>query len=226
MIKQHYQKIIIGVLALLLLIQCNRSKDLLLSSELSKEKAKEYLRQARTTQKSLKEINARFSDSIAKLSVLENSNQKLLANNAKSVNAKLSDLKHYNSSDKTNYFKDRYNDVNNVIQAENGTTLKDTLTTKVITDLIVGDGAKAEVKILRDVVKTKEAKFDLCATTVDSLNIGIEAMAKNYELANKEKDKSINDTEKALKKERKKKNLWKIISGGLIISTGYLIIAK
>ena len=79
--------------------------------------------------------------------------------------------------------------------------------------MVVGDGARAEAVILRDVVKTKDVKFTLCNTTVDSLKLGIETVTNRYELANAEKDLALADVVKAFKREKLKKNVYKSALG-------------
>ena len=229
-LKEYFLKYwkwgVIILLAILLFNQCNRSTELIADAKKSKENAKEYLVKARLAQSNLQGITAKYETKIDSVVKIEQMYKLQLSQNSKTTEAKLSDIKHYSTTDNTNYFKDRYNDTANVIQVENGTTLKDTISKKVISDLVVGDGAKAEVKILRNVVKTKDDKFELCNTTVDSLKLGIETISKNYEDANSEKDKALSDTEKAFKRERRKKNAWKVITGGILVGAGYFLIVK
>jgi hypothetical protein len=223
---RNWKNLVILFFAILLWWQCNKSDELLLSSELSKSKAKDYLQQSRLASKNLQGITAKYQSKIDSVVKIENEYKNQLAQNSKTVKAKLSDLKKFSSTEITEYYKDRYNNTKDIIQSELGTTLKDTVSRLVITDLVVGDGAKAEVKILREVVQTKDEKFKICNETVDSLKVGIESMIKNYELANSQKDNAIKQTEKALKKEKHKKNAWKLLSGATLAGIGYLLFVK
>lgn len=218
---RNWKNVVMVILAITLFNQCNKSKELLLSSEVSKSKAKDYLQQSRLATKNLQGITAKYESKIDSVVKIENKYKNQLAQNSKTVKAKLADLKQYSPTEITEYYKDRYNNTKDIIQSELGTTLKDTVSRLVITDLVVGDGAKAEVKILREVVQTKDEKFELCNETVDSLKVGIESMVKNYELANSEKDNAIKQTEKAFRAEKRTKNIYK----GLIVAS-LLYIAK
>lgn len=214
------------ILAITLFNQCNKSKELLLSSEVSKSKAKDYLQQSRFAAKNLQGITAKYQSKIDSVVKIENKYKNQLAQNSKTVKAKLSDLKKFSSTEITEYYKDRYNNTKDIIQSELGTTLKDTVSRLVITDLVVGDGAKAEVKILREVVQTKDEKFELCNETVDSLKVGIESMVKNYELANSEKDNAIKQTEKAFRAEKRTKNIYKGLSVASLLYIAKTLILK
>ena len=223
---RNWKIVAIILLAFALFQQCNKTDTALSEANVSKAKAKDYLNQARASQNNSMVLVANYETKIDSVINSERLKYNQLANNAKTVKAKLSEIKHYSATDITQYYKERYNAPNGVIQSENGTTLKDTVSKMVISDLVVGDGAKAEVKILREVVELKETKFQLCDDTVDSLKVGIESMAKNFELANSESQKAIKQTEKALKQERRKKNLWKIIAGSVVVGAGYLVFVK
>lgn len=223
---KYWKNAIILILAIFLFQQCNKTEELSLTAKISKSKAKDYLQQSRLATKNLRGITASYDNKIDSIVNIENGYKLQLAENSKIVKAKISDLKLYSPTEITEYYKDRYDNQKDIVQSELGTTLKDTISRLVITDLIYGDGAKSEVKILRDVIKIKEDKFDICNSTVDSLIVGIGTITKNYELANVEKDNAINVTEKAFKKEQNKKNLWQVISGAIAIGAGYLLFVK
>ncbi len=226
LLNKYWKNAVMIILVLLLWQQCSKSKELLLSAELSKSKAKDYLQKSRLATKNLQGITDTYNRKIDSIKRIEKLYENKIFELSKNTKAKIGDLRHYSSTQITEYYKDRYNNKNDIIQSKLGTTLKDTISRLVITDLIYGDGAKAEVKILRDVVKSKNDKFNICNSTVDSLKVGIVTITKNYELANAEKDNAIKTTEKALKKERGKKNVWKVISGAIAIGAGYLLFVK
>lgn len=223
---KYWKNAVILILAIFLFQQCNKTEELSLASEISKSKAKDYLQKSRLAKENLQGITELYEKKVDSVIQIETDYKIKLTQNSKIVKAKISDLKHYSQTDITEYYKERYNTKNGVIQSELGTTLKDTISRLLITDLIYGDGAKSEVKILREFVETKDFKFNLCNETVDSLKVGIETISKNYELANIEKDKVIDITEKILRKEKNKKNVWKLISAGVAIGAGYLLFVK
>lgn len=226
LVRRNWKNVALIILGILLYSQCGKSKELLLSSELSKAKAKDFLQQSRLASKNLQGMNAKYKSKIDSIVKIENKYKNQLAQNSKTVKAKLSDLRHYSTTDKTNYFKERYSDSVNVIQVENGTILKDSINRLVITDLVIGDGARAESKILRKLIITKDEKFVVCDNTVDSLKIGIKTMSENYEKANSEKDNIISQSEKTLKREKRKKNVWKGIAALIATGAGYLLFVK
>jgi len=212
---RNWKIVAIILLAFALFQQCNKTDTALAEANVSKSKAKDYLNQARASQNNSMVLVANYETKIDSVINSERLRYNQLANNTKSVKAKLSEIRQYSATDITQYYKERYNAPNDVIQSENGTTLKDTVNKLVISDLVVGDGAKAEVKILHSIVIDKETKFQLCDDTVDSLKVGIESMAKNFELANTESQKAIKQTEKAFRKEKTVKNVYK---GALVLA--------
>ena len=221
---KYWKHILIAVLIVLLFNECNRLDTALADAKDSKAKAKYYLLQARFIKN---EMNKRQVAYLFKISELEKANDKnevLLVNLTKKVNVKISEIKRYNTSDIANYYKDRYLLKNNIETLKNAIILKDTVSRLVISDLVVGDGAKAEVKILRNVVSNEKIKFILASTEIDSLRLGLESVSKNYELANTEKDNALKLTEKAYKRERNKKNIWKITTLATVVGAGYLLI--
>ena len=212
---RNWKNLALLIFAIALFQQCNKTDTALSEANVSKAKAKDYLNQARASQNNSMVLVANYETKIDSVINSERSKYNQLANNTKTVKAKLSEIRQYSATDITQYYKERYNAPSAVIQSENGTTLKDTVSKMVISDLVVGDGAKAEVKILRSVIDGKEAKFQLCDDTVDSLKVGIETMAKNYEKANDESQKAIKQTEKAFRKEKTVKNVYK---GALVLA--------
>lgn len=221
---KYWKNIAILILAILVFQQCNSNSELIISSKQHKETAKKYLKQSRIIKQNLNNEIKVYKSEIKRLNFVNEINEKNLSQNTKLTKAKLSDLRHYSASDYTKYFKCRYNSKIGVIQTVNGTILKDTISKKVITDLIIGDGAKSEVKILREIAKVEKLKFETADKTIDSLNIGINELVKTYESANSEKDKAINNIEKAFKKERNKNKVWKIIATSVMVGSGYLLL--
>lgn len=169
----NWKNVLIIILAIFLFKQCDKSNDLLLSAEVTKLKAKDYLQQSRLAIKNLQGITSNYKNEIDSIVKIENNYKNQLLQNSKTVKVQLDRLKYYSATEITEYYKDRYNNKKDIIQSKLGTTLKDSISRLVISDLVVGDGAKAEVNILREVVKTKDDKFYICNETVDSLKIGI-----------------------------------------------------
>lgn len=221
---KYWKYAVIVILSLMLFSKCNQSNGLIQTAKENKQKAKEYLIQARAIRKNLSNEITVYKSEIKRLSLVNKIKEDKLSNLSKSTKSKTAGIRHYNSLDISNYFITRYNAKKYVISSQNGTILKDTISKKVITDLIIGDGAKSEVKILREIVVVEKQKFEMANKMVDSLYLGLEAVSKSYENANIEKDKAIKNTEKAFRHERNKKNFWKLTTVATVLGGAYLLI--
>ena len=136
-----------------------------------------------------------------------------LAQQAKEKASKVKDL---TSSGIKDYFEDRYKDGN--------ITIADTTGRKVITDLVYGDSALAQNKLLTDVVSNKDSIIIFKdKIIINSLEIRGNLTSANSELklANDKKDKAIENQSVIIKKE-KRKNLFLKIGVG-IIGTAFIL---
>ena len=165
--------------------------------------------------------NLELEKSLEKLSIKNTDLQKSLISEVKKS-------KSFTRSEIANYFVDRYLLQREVKTTENGTELTDTIAKLNIEDLIIGDGAKKEVIILKNVLKIKDSTI-----FNDKRIIGItDFQSKSKDTMLIQKDtiiyslKDLNKTfQKSLKKEKNKTFLWKITSG-LIIFLSTLFILK
>lgn len=223
---KYWAHIALVIVLILLFNQCNKSNDLIKSADAHEKKAKDYIVQARFKTETLNDEVADYKDKVDSLTKINNAKEQKLIDISNKVVLDVSKVKDYNDSEKTGYFTDRYNIPKSAFSTSEGIVLKDTICRFVITDLIVGDGAKAENKILKDVLSIEKNKFDISNKMVDSLNLGLEAISRNYELADKEKSNALKDVKIAYKKERNKTLLYKLTTLSALTLAGYILITK
>jgi hypothetical protein len=212
---KYWRDATIIILIILCYSQCSGNSELQLSAKQHEKNAEQYLSEVKAIKLDMAIKNKNYKDTIAKKDLLLSEKEKSLANISKKLIVKTVQIKQYNSTDIANYFKAHYNAPNDVKTTQNGTELTDNVSKKVITDVEVGESCKFENKELRNIAQINKDKFEIADKHIDSLNISINGMVKNYELANSEKDKANFDLNKALKKSNNKGSIYKNIAYGL-----------
>jgi hypothetical protein len=221
-IKRNWQVIVITLLLLVLLFQCESNKQPSLAND-NKVNAENKLQLARQYQKQINKLVADYDATINALNRRNNEVENDLDKLRQKQKAKLIVVKHYNTNDIAKYYIELYNAPKGVKTVLGGVELKDTVSRLVINDLILGQGYKFESKFLKAKLSIANEKFNVANKTIDTLKINISSISTAYEDANKSKDLAIKDIEKQVKKERRKKNLYKITTVAAIIGGGYLL---
>lgn len=211
----NWKNFAILILAILLFQQCNGNSELKLSAELHEANAKQYLLEVKAIKLDMAIQRKKYNDDICKLDfqILEKNNK--IADLKKNVKTKTAQIKKYNSNDIANYLKDKYRLTNGIKTIEKANIINDSVGRLVVTDLVIGESCKFENKELKSIITIQEDKFNVANNHIDSLNVSIEAMVKNYELADSEKDKANSDLKKQIRKSNIKKGLYKYIAIGL-----------
>jgi hypothetical protein len=225
---KNWSKVALIITLLLLLKSCQGGSELSTAKneiENYKKKEKEYVAQVNKLEyqkkkfiDTIKDLNSKnFKKFLEIIALTEN------------VNSKISDIKHYNSSDIAKYYKDRYKLPKEVKTTNLGTALTDTVAKLNITDLVLGDGAKIELKITKEVLGNTQK----IVTQKDSIITNVETQNNLLFLANKESDKAFNkqqevvkSVEKSLRSEKNKKTFWRSFAIGASAYAGYLLIAN
>jgi hypothetical protein len=221
-IKENWQIIAITLLLLVVLFQCNNSQPSL--ADAHKDNATQFQQKARTEVVQSNDIIKDYKILIKKKDAEILKLKKDSIKNSKSVNSKLSDLRRYNNSDIAKYYIDRYNQPQAIKSVStNEVTIKDTLSRFIISDLIKYDGVKYDYKILTKEYSIVNSKFELANNTIDALKVNINNISSAYESSINENKLAIKEVEKQLRKEKRKKTLYKITTVAAIIGGGYLL---
>jgi hypothetical protein len=169
----------------------------------------------------------RYEDSVSKLKDKE---KKLIADRnviIKNTNSKIEKIKKYNSSQIAQYIQNRYGVDSTQVQTTNvGTAIKDDTARDILTELEQGDGCEAEIVKVeqlylneKEVVKQKDSVIENVTEQKDNLSQAI----IEYQSANELKQNALENTEKMFKKEKNKKNIWKLTTFATIVGSIILI---
>lgn len=223
-IKENWKILVIILLLIFVLFQCESSKQPSLTN-VYKDNAKKFHQKARQIIDNSNDIIKDYKDVIKKKDTEISKLKKDIVNNSKIINDKLNDLKRYNTSDISKYYIDRYNQPNAIKSlSANELVIKDTLNRFIISDLINFDGVKFDYKVLKNMYSLENEKFNSANTTIDTLKININNISSAYENSIEQNKLAIKEVEKQLKKEKSKKTLYKITTVAAIIGGGYLLI--
>jgi hypothetical protein len=221
-IKDNWQVIVITLLLIVVLFQQCDPQPALTANY--KDNAVQFQQKARQKVVQSNDVINDYKDAIkvkdAEIAKLKKDSIK----NSKSVNSKLSDLKRYNNTDIAKYYIDRYNQPQAIKSVStNEVTIKDTLSRFIISDLIKYDGVKYDYKILTNMYSLQNAKFQSANTTIDTLKVNINNISSAYESSIEQNKLAIKEVEKQLRKEKRKKTLYKITTVAAIVAGGYLL---
>lgn len=118
------------------------------------------------------------------------------------------------------YFQDSYKIPVTITQY--GVAVPDTLGKAIITDLIKGQGYRAQLKFTQQLLSVEEKSGVAKDSTIENQ---VKAIAKNNEALAKQ-ETMVKNTEKLFKKERAKKTFWQATTGAVILGAGYLLLVK
>lgn len=231
--KSNWKNIALILLVLFVFYQCNNNEAVLSEVKFQKEEAEKHLANAELFQKKnelLIEKEEKYKDTIANLEA-KNSEVKTKIIEVKRKGAiEIERIKKFKSSEIANYIQSRYKtDQNNVSTTSNGTIISDTIAKKIIIEVQEGDTCSEEVFGLNEVIYNNEKiieQKDGIISNVKEQNVNLLSAIDEYKIADELKSNALNNTEKAFKKEKNKKNFWKVTSAAILVGAGYLIIAK
>lgn len=231
---RNWKNIVIIILAILLFKSCgNGNSELILQAKLDKKQAETYLKRAlasenKNTDLTKKEL--KYKDSI---SYLKGKVTDLLADQKVikyEVRKEITKIKNFKPSEIANYIKKQYNvGSEQVITNEFGTNVKDSTMKKVLVDVEQGKGAEKENVILSHIIVQKDeiiTKQDSVIEIKDKKEVNLLSAISDYKSADELKSNALKNTEKAFRKEKNKKNIWKYTAIGIGAISGYLLITK
>lgn len=221
-ILKHWSKIALVIVSFFLWKSCKSGELSTVKIEEHKKREKQYISDA----KKIEYEKDLFKDTIKFLEAQNQKRQTEVVDLTKKLKSKISDIKKYNSSDIANYYKDRYKLPNEIKTTNLGTALTDKVARLNITDLVIGDGAKSELKITKNILLNTQ----IIVVQKDSIIKITETQNSLLILANNESNEAFNkqgkDAEKSLKAQKNKTLFWKTTTGAVIIGAGYLLLKK
>ena len=231
LIFKNWSKILVVILAFLLLLQCNNSSEAIAEAKFQKKEAEKHLANAELFQQkneALIEKESKYLDNIANLESKNNDVQKQIVIVKEKGKVEIERIKKFKSSEIAKYIQDRYKtDQNNVTTTSNGTIISDTIAKKMIVEVTEGDICNEEVFGLNEIIYNDKEIFkqkDGIISNVKEQNVNLLSAIEEYKKADELKSNALENTEKAFKKERNKKNIYKITTVLAVLGGGYLLI--
>jgi hypothetical protein len=206
--KNYRYLIVIVVLSVILFSEGRKNKELTLETKSLILKAKQNEANAKMFENKNVELIKKEDSlnnvvlTLEKTSLIHSNKYQKLIKQTKENAAKTKDLTADGIKD---YFKDRYQDENVIIA--------DTTGRKVITDLVYGDSALAQNKLLVDVVSNKDSIIvvkDKIILNSGEIRGNLLNANSELKLANEIKDKAIENQSVIIKKEKRKSLFLKV----------------
>lgn len=217
--KNYRYLIVIVVLSVILFSEGKKNKELTLETKSLILKAKQNEANAKMFENKNVELIKKEDSlnnvvlTLEKTSLIHSNKYKKLIQQTKENAAKTKDLTADGIKD---YFKDRYQDGNVIIA--------DTTGRKVITDLVYGDSALAQNKLLVEVVSNKDSIIvvkDKIILNSGEIRGNLLNANSELKLANETKDKAIENQSVIIKKEKRKNFFLK--AGLVALSAAFIL---
>jgi hypothetical protein len=217
--KNYRYLIVIVVLSVILFSEGKKNKELTLETKSLILKAKQNEANARMFENKNVELIKKEDSlnnvvlTLEKTSLIHSNKYQKLIQQTKENAAKTKDLTADGIKD---YFKDRYQDEN--------VTIADTTGRKVITDLVYGDSALAQNKLLVEVVSNKDSIIvvkDKIILNSGEIRGNLLNANSELKLANDTKDKAIENQSVIIKKEKRKNFFLK--AGLVALSAAFIL---
>lgn len=208
--------LLIIILTIIIMSQCSSNNEVALANNTLKKEIKD------------KENNVKkYADAInilnEKITELENKKSKVkkeVVEKIKTVYIEKEKVKSYTTNDFAKYYSKRYND--EVLASSSGVILEDITALKNVQELLDKDVLEFELYGAKNQLNLEEKKSSLKDTIINNLNFISLEKDKTLNLQNQ----IISNTEKSLRKEKTKKNFWKLATIGVLGGATYLLIAN
>ena len=230
-LKSNWKNIALILLVLFVFYQCNSSSEAIAEAKFQKKEAEKHLANAELFQQkneALIEKEAKYLDTIANLESKNNDVRKQIVIVKEKGKVEIERIKKFKSSEIAKYIQDRYKtDQNNVATTSNGTIISDTIAKKMIVEVTEGDICNEEVFGLNEIIYNDKEIFkqkDGIISNVKEQNVNLLSAIEEYKKADELKSNALENTEKAFRKERNKKNIYKITTVLAVLGGGYLLI--
>jgi hypothetical protein len=227
---QNWKNIALIIFALIFLYQCNGNNDLKLANSGLKKQAEAHLENAKLFEQkniALQKDFEKLSDSVT---ILKEKEKEIIASNnmlkEKKV-AKSTKIRQYDSSQIALHTQERYGvDSTKVKTTSEGTLVKDDVMIDLLVEAEEGDFCQEEVKNLESQIEVKneiEKKKDEQIVNVLDQNNNLSLANIELKSANELKQTALENTENMFKKEKNKKNIWKLTTFATIVGSIILI---
>lgn len=213
---KNWSYVALGISLIFLFKSCECGKELKLANDGLKKEVKELVASA---DKYVAKNNALYD----KITLLETQKQKVkteIVYIQKQTDTAIKKVPTLNTKQIANYYQERYKLPVTITQY--GVSLSDTIAKRNIVELIEKDGCFQEVKLFKTQLQIEEKKGVLKDTIISNItkaNIDLHRAVFTQ-------DKIIDNAEKSVRKEKNKKNFWKVTSGVILAGAGYLLITK
>jgi hypothetical protein len=202
------------ILSFFLFKSCEGNKELELTNKNEKEKVKILESES---QKYVDVANM-YRDSVTILKTEKAKTKIKIVYVTKTVEEKLKVASTLHTKGIANYLQDLYKI--NVVITQYGVAVPDTMGRAVISDLIRGQGYKAELKFTKELLANEEKS----GVAKDSIIVNLDKAVVKKDSASVIKDDIINNVEKSFKKEKNKKTFWKVATGVAVTIATYLAV--
>lgn len=164
--------------------------------------------------------NNLLKDSITLLETRKAKAEKEIVYIEKESQSKLEKVPNMSTKNIANYYQKRYTAP--VVITQYGVALSDSIAKKNIKETIEKDYCFQEIKLVKEVLLIEEKKGEV----KDSINQNLTKAFQEIEKANTAQTEMIQNVEKSLKKEKRKKTFWKVATVAAISASAYLVITK
>jgi len=197
------------------------AKNTIKQKQLEVEKEKKYV-------KDLEKDIFKYKSNIAEYQVSIIKKQNEISAIKKETNIAIEKAKKFSIKQQRDYFSNRYATKDNQVKTMDSSMIfNDTISHKIITDLIGCDAAKEELKITKAIVEDKTniiTSKDSIISNKDKQKLSLESAVKILESINSDYDKTVKQQQKELRAEKRKTTLWKLITVATIFGSSYLIV--
>jgi len=208
--------VLIIILTVIIMSQCsNNNKTELVNNTLKKE-----IKDKENNIKKYVDANNVLNEKITELQNAKIKIKKEVVEKIKTIYIEKEKAKSFTTNDFAKYYSKRYND--EVLASSSGVILEDITALKNVQELLDKDAMVFELQGFKNQLNLEEQKSSIKDTIINNLNF-----------VSLEKDKALNlqneiikNTEKSLRKEKVKKNFWKLATIGVLGGATYLLIAN
>lgn len=227
----NWSKIAVVILLILLTVKCNENNDNIIEAKFQKQEAEKHLQNANLFEQKnnyLQEKELKYLDTIA---LLETKNKEVvykIIEVKEKGKTEIERIKKFKSSEIAEYIQKRYKtNQDKAYTIDKGTVLSDTIAKKVIIEITEGDTCSEEVYGLNEIIFNNNEiinQKDNIILNSKEQNTNLLSAIDEYKIANELKSNALKNTEKAFKKEKNKKNIYKITTILAILGGSYLLV--
>ena len=210
---EYWKNIAIALLLILVLKSCNHSQNAQLANDALKDKIKISDLKADNY---IKRINA-LNYNLIKLEQSKQREKTKIVTVIKEVEKKINIVENLDTKGIANYYQERYKLPVTITQY--GVSLNDTIAKKNIVELVQKDGLVKELYLTKNVLSIEEQKGTVKDSIISNKSLII-VEKENIINSHQEIENNLN---KSLRKEKVKKNFWKLSTISILAGGVYLL---